>query len=144
MPTLLTDPIDLKLDEHTHDLAIEDGDFVFIYGVDGVAQLIKIAVLMIAGEWYLDLDEGVKWKEREGVPASRAILGQKFDERKAISEIRDAILKMTNDDGSKLIQSITAILVDFDRQTRDLSIRYEVITVFGDTIADTLSPSGVV
>ncbi len=130
---LVDDPIDLLLDETTHDIVIADGDFVFSRGLQGLAQAIKIAVEMIRGEWFSDLDEGVPWFERDGVDASEALLGQKFNEGKIVAAIRDAILSIPYE------VEIKTIAATFDRTTRTVSMSWDVKTVWGDTLADTLT-----
>ncbi len=131
---LETDPIDLLLDDDTHDLVIRDGDFVFSSGLQGIAQAVKIAVMMIRGEWFYDLDEGVRYYERldGSIPAREAILGQKFDELKAIADIRDAILSIPYE------IKIVSIAATFDPDTRVLTMSWELQPTFGGTIADTL------
>ena len=132
MPLLVTDPIDLLLDS-SGDLVIENGDLAFSSGVDGVGQAIRVAVRLVRGEWFLNLDAGVPWLERDGVDSSEAILGQQFQEAKAISAFRDAIIAVP---GVAAIDSLTAT---YDNTTRLLTIAWSVTTVFDNTVADSLT-----
>ena len=52
---------DLMLDPLTHDLDIQDGDLFL--GAD-VAQAVKIRLLFIRGEWFLNTLEGVPYFEQ--------------------------------------------------------------------------------
>ncbi len=133
--SLSTDPIDIELD-NDHDISFVDGDIVLTSGINGVAQDIDIAVKMIAGEWFQDLDEGIALWVRDGIGPDRAILGQKFNKQKAINEYSTAILTVRE------VTSILSLDVTFDSSIRTLRIRYEVITSFGDTVADSLEIGG--
>lgn len=137
---LRADKFDLKLHTTTHDLVIENGDVVVTDNTTddliAIVQDVKIAVLMIAGEWFYNLDEGIALYRREGLDPRRVILGEKFSKAKVISEFNRAILSVEG------VQSIVSIRVDFDTTTRTVSVRYKVKTVFGDTFADSLALGG--
>lgn len=127
---LATDARDLLLDA--------DGDLVmgadleFASGLSAVAQAVKIVVQTFRGEWFLDLDFGVPYFERDGVPASEALLGQRFNETKARAAFRDAILSV---DG---VDSLEELNVTFNVSTRRLDVTWRTLTVFGETSEDTL------
>lgn len=53
--------IDLKFDKITHDLAIESSDLRFVEGRDEMLQNLKIRLLFIGGEWFLDTEAGVPY-----------------------------------------------------------------------------------
>lgn len=58
---------DIGLNRLTHDLAIDDTDptgidLVLISNAEGVAQQIKMALLLWAGEWFLDTSVGVPYQ----------------------------------------------------------------------------------
>jgi hypothetical protein len=132
MALLETDPIDWELDTTTHDLVITT-DLAWVSGTEAVAQGCKCVVGMIEGEWFADLDEGVPYLEREGVPASRALLGQKFNPEKARAAMRPELLSVPG------VVGINYINPTFDRATREMTISFEVDTEFGDTVADSLN-----
>lgn len=123
-------PQDLLLDDDD-DLEVRAGG-EFSSGVRGIAQGIRIAVKLVRGEWFFDLDEGVALFEREGVSADQALLGGKFDRARAYNEYASAIKRAP---GTNEILSLT---VDLNRPARRLLIGWQVRTVFGDTITDQL------
>lgn len=127
---LSTDPIDLLLDADG-DVVI-GSDLEWSRGLAGVAQGIRIALQMFKGEWFLDLDEGVPYLEREGVPAEEALLGGRFNEARALSYFRSAIGRAPG------VNKITALTIEFDGTTRIMVVRWTVRTTFGDSDPDFL------
>ncbi len=129
---LETDPIDLALDADG-DLAFDEtGSPYFTRGLPAVKQACYIAVSMIRGEWFLDLDAGVPWLERDGVDAATAILGQRFDESKVRREVRAALFTVPE------IVDVPVLTAAFNSTTRRVSVSWEALTAFGETITDTL------
>ncbi len=132
MPLLVTDPIDLLLDANG-DLDFSSGGPVFSSGIDGVAQAIRIRLLMVAGEWFLNLDAGMPYYERPGIPATKAILAQKFNPGRVTRIFRDELLDTPG------VKSVETLTVAFDGRTRTLSVAWTVTTDFGDSVSDSLS-----
>ncbi len=132
MALLVTDPIDWELDTTTHDLVITT-DLAWTSGIPAVAQGCKVVLGMIEGEWFADLDEGVPYLERDGVPASRALLGQKFNPEKARAAMRPELLAVPG------VTAINYLNPAFDRSTRAMRVDFEVDTDFDDTVADSLN-----
>jgi hypothetical protein len=132
MPLLESDPIDWELDTVTHDLVVTT-DLSWTSGTAAVAQGCKIVLGMIEGEWFADLDEGVPYLERDGVPATRALLGQKFNPEKARAAMRPELLSVPG------VTNINYLTPEFDGRTREMTVRFEVDTEFEDTVADTLN-----
>ena len=55
---------DLALDAKTHDIVVTaDSDVFFIDNAERVAQQIKIQLLTMLGEWFLDITHGVPYLE---------------------------------------------------------------------------------
>jgi hypothetical protein len=127
---LSTDPIDFMLNTSTGDVVIPP---VLTTGVAAVVQGCRIAMATIAGEWFLDLDQGVPYFERVGVDAAHAIFGQKYDQAKALVAFRAALLKVAG------VLSISTLTVTFDGPSRSLTVLWAVKTAFGDTPVDTLA-----
>lgn len=127
---LSTDPVDLLLDS-TGDLVVTS-DLQWAVGLPAIAQGIRIALQLFRGEWFLDLDEGVPYLEREGVSADDALLGAKFNHGRAVAAFRDAIRRAPG------VNSIVSLNVTFDRATRKVLASWIVRTEFGDTKPDSL------
>jgi len=101
--------MDLKLTA-SGDLAIENGDFVLIDGVDAIAQDCRVRLKFFLGEWFLD--------QRLGVPWFQKILGQK-PRLNAVSQILQKAILTTPG-----IQTITDFVLDFEASTRKLSVSF--------------------
>jgi hypothetical protein len=133
MAILQTDLIDIPIDPVTGDIVITNGRILPTSGFAAVVQGVRRRMLAIAGEWFIDLDFGVRWFERVGVPASAAIFGQKFDQAKCDAEIRKAILS------TPAITSIIKLDVAFNGTNRGVTITWQARCAFGDTPVDTLA-----
>lgn len=133
MPVLETDPIDFALTT-----GADGGDIEipirFSSGLDGVVQAVRIRLALFRGEWFLNLDSGIPYLARDGVDESEALLGEVFDERRALTVFRAAILDTP---GVVAVNDLTAV---FDSATREMTITWSAKTVFGDTPLDTLTP----
>lgn len=132
MAILSTDPIDLLADSNG-DIVVLGGRFQMSSNLAAVVQGVRRRILATAGEWFLDLDFGVRWFERAGVPASQAIFGQKFDQVKIDAEIRKAILS------APAVTSIVKIDIAFIGTTRAVSIAWQARCLFGDTTVDVIA-----
>ncbi len=124
---LTTDAIDLLLGSD-NDL-VADTDFHFVFGVDGVAQLCRIAVQMFAGEWFLDLDIGIPYWD--------AIFGShdiEVSKLAALVGFRQELLAVPG------VLEIIFLNVEFT-EPRTLTVSWQVRTAAGNTELDTLSPS---
>ena len=123
MANLITDSIDLPLDA--------DGDLdVFApltSGLAGVAQSVRVRLLLFKGEWFANLDAGIPYLPRDGVTESEAILGQRFSDTKIRAAFRTAILSAPS------VTSLPRLDVTFDAATRTLRVSWRAITTFGDT-----------
>lgn len=128
---LTTQPIDWYLDPVTNDLVIGT-DLSWTYGIPAVAQGVRIALANIRGEWFVDLDDGVPYFEREGVDPNLVLLGKKFAPELVRAVMRPVILKVPG------VASITSLDPVFDGTTRTMTVNFVVQTVFGDTVSDTL------
>jgi hypothetical protein len=135
---LSTDRVDFKIDQITGDIVIGT-DVQFVAGMDAVVQGARIRIMMVMGEWFLNLDAGVPWFERMGVSIDRVIFGQKYNEAKALSAIRTALLGGPLFAGVPAIVAVTKLTAVFNGVTRGVTISWQAKTGFGDTVSDTLA-----
>lgn len=101
---------DLKLDESSHDLVIEDDDLVIVDGVAAVSQEVKIRLQFFLGEWFLDT--------RIGVPYFEKILGQKPRITALKGLFRKAIMSTPG------MISMSDYFVTYEGTTRVLTVRF--------------------
>jgi hypothetical protein len=126
---LSTTPLDGAVDDDGFLILTNDGGWGFCYGPEGVRQLVRTALLLFAGEWFLDLDAGIAYWD---------ILGNKYSET-ALRVIIAA--EITDTPG---IASLDYLSVKFVDETRTVTVVWRATCVFGDTIegSATLQPNG--
>lgn len=125
MPLLLTDPIDLKLDNN-NDLVIENGDLVFTRGIPAIVQQCRIRLQMFQGEWFLNLDAGIPyWQSILGEKPATAIEAARIFFRRELLTV----------DG---VKQITKLDITYTGITRTLNVTWQVKTIFGDTPEDVI------
>jgi len=113
---LETDALDIALDDDG-DLAVSQSGFRLTSGPDGVAQLCKIAIRLVLGEWFLDQSRGVDWFR---------ILQEKFKADSVSSAIRTAL------SGVPTVTSVASVRVTPPDPDRGISVSAVVNSVFGD------------
>jgi hypothetical protein len=82
-------------------------------------------VHLFAGEWMLNIEVGVPW--------FREILGGRFDAERITAILRGVIV------GTPGVKSIDKIVATFDGRTREMRVAWTILTVFGDTVEDSLT-----
>ena len=104
-----------------------------ISGRKGVAQRIRIALLMIRGEWFRDLDKGMPYFNGPGIDPTIVLLGNKFfDKDLAEAQFRDAISRVPG------VGRIDALTLSLDGATRKLAVTWRITPTFDDApIEDT-------
>lgn len=139
---LITDEIDVALDPNTG-LLPPTGDLFMTSGLAAVVQGARIRMQNVAGEWFANLDDGVRYVARPdgSVTQAQAILGAKFDPAKAIAEFRRVLLGDATTVGVPGLLSVT-IACDFNASTRTITITWSGTTAFGDTPEDVLPVGG--
>lgn len=126
MATLLsTDRLDVAVDEDG-DILIDSDGLHFVSGLEGVAQLCRIALRLYKEEWFANLDVGMPWFQE--------ILGEKYDEQAIRRRCIETLL------GVPGVISINSAVVTFSG--RKVSLTWSVKTQFGDTVPDTLDLAG--
>lgn len=107
-------------------------DLRFTTGLEAVAQGLSIRLQSFKGEWFLDLDDGVPYFERDGVLDTEALLGQRYDESKARAAFRTAILAAPG------VDSLDSLTLAFDNGIREMTVSFHVTTTFGQIIVSEL------
>lgn len=123
---LLTDPIDLKLDSDNQ-VVFENGDLVFVSGIDAVVQQCRVVLQMFQGEWFLNLDAGI--------PYWQSILGEKT--RAAIEAAR--IFFRRELELVSGVDKVTKLDISYSGTSRTLTVNWQVSTIFGDTPVDVIN-----
>lgn len=106
---------DLLLDPETHDLVFRDGDVVMEVNV---AQAVKIALLFVTGEWFLDRSDGVPYFSQIFTKAPN------LDHIAAI--YRKTILAVPG------VKDLLEFSLDFTAATRELIVRWKADTDEGE------------
>lgn len=132
---LSTDPVTLKRDANGNldVLAMASRGGAFDSDLTAVVTGVRTRILLIAGEWFLNLDAGVPWYARDGVDPSTVILGSKYDEARIRPSILRAIL------GTPGVLEVTQLRIVFEPALRNVVITWQARTRFGDTEPDTLA-----
>lgn len=113
---LITDPLDILLDEDG-DLFVGPAGFVMASGPDGVAQLCRIAIRLVLGEWFLNQSKGVDWFR---------YLQEKFRAEDVSSGLRAALL------GVPTVTGVASIRTQRPAADRRASVEVTVNSTFGD------------
>lgn len=120
-PSTIEPGVDFELDD--------DGDLIiplrFTRGLGAVAQGIRIRMQMFKGEWFLNLDTGIPYLENDSVTEAEALLGQRFEQVKALAAFRKAI------ESAPYVQKILALAVSFDGSTRQMTVEWRVQSALG-------------
>lgn len=130
---LQTSALDLALDPTTHDLVFVGGDVPLANGLGGVAQLCRIAVSMVRGEWFLNLGTGIPYFQRVGVPATQALLGQPYVQSKTLDPFRTALTAVAG------VSQVSALTATYVRAQRSVTVAWTVVATFGGTVSDSLA-----
>jgi len=121
MALLSTDRLDRRLDA-SGDIYVGPNGSEGISGIDGVAQLIVIALRLFKEEWFLNLDKGMPWYQE--------ILGEKFNEQLVRKRVAEVVLAVP------AVTGISSLSLIFTSAIRRLEINLTVRTLFGDTPPD--------
>lgn len=110
--------IDIKLDTTNHDIT---PDNMIITGeVEGIIQEIKMRLLFIKGEWFLNQGEGISYFE--------SILKKKADLSLVETLMKQEILT------SDKVKSILEFSLLLNNDTRTVSITFSCNTTLGEVI----------
>lgn len=109
--------IDILLDPITHDLVVSSYDLALVSGVDQVRQSVKMRLLTIFSEWFLDVRIGIQYFD---------VVCTKNPNLSLIDSIMKATIVETQ--GILELVSYTSTL---DRAHRTLTITFEANTIYG-------------
>ena len=105
----------------------EDHDMTFGYGLgciaersEACAQNVKTRLLLLQGEWFLDLTDGVPWLQKIMTKPARTLLANTIIKRR---------IATTTD-----VTEIVSYQSSFSSETRKLTISVSVRTVYGDVV----------
>lgn len=112
------------------DFALDtNGDLIiplrYTRGLEAVGQGIRIRMQMFKGEWFLNLEEGLPYLENDEVAEADALLGQRFDQVKALAAFRRVLL------ATPYVESILSLGVSFDGSTRTMRVEWRVKSALG-------------
>jgi uncharacterized membrane protein (Fun14 family) len=108
---------DLCLDTISHDLLISNYDLSLVTDKDYLVQKIKIRLLFIYGEWFLDIEDGLKYYEIIWVKNPNIALIE--------SAIQATILDIEG------VINITQFSTSFSNANRELTINATINTIYG-------------
>lgn len=114
----------------TEDLAVENGDFVLLEDEDAVVQQLGTVLRQAKFDWFLDLDEGLRYLDGE-----RGILGAS---ELSLENEAEIIEKINNTFGVRQLVSLTAAFLT----ATSFEIKATVTTIFSErqiTVAITVS-----
>lgn len=117
--------MDLKVSTTTHDLEVSAFDLQLIDQSEYLAQKLKIRLLFIYQEWFLDTALGVPyfeqiWVKTPDIPKIETILKATILETEGVTEL-------------------LAFSTDLDRAARRLTVEFTVNTIYGPlTLTETI------
>lgn len=109
--------VDIALNATSHDIIIKDGDFLLIDDAERVAQQIKVKLLTLLGEWFLD----TTW----GVPYLEYILIKQPNRALIYQILREQILSVDD------VKGLNSLDLGYDVRKRTLMVNYEANTDYG-------------
>lgn len=111
------DEMDLKINQTTYDLAVENYDLVLNSGLDLAEQRILQSLKFFLGEWYLDVNSGI--------PYFRDILIKAPDQNTVESVLKNAILQTEG------VIELRSFSVEYENSPRLLRLSFRVLTDAG-------------
>lgn len=106
------------------DLAMAGGSMVLARGTVGLGQRLRMAVRLWFGEWFLDVTQGLRWKD---------VLGAKPADVVAVASMVRA--RLAAEAGVARVERTEAAL---DSRSRRASLTYVVVAEDGTTLTDTV------
>ena len=116
---------DLKLDQLTHDLVIENGDLVLVTEAEALVQNIKVRLYTFYGEWAFDTTQGVPYFE------DILVKNPNISNIQAI--LKNVILE------TKGVTKLSSFIFEYEPRTRSASLVFTVESEFGTIDVDNFS-----
>lgn len=116
---------DLALNTATHDLVVENYDLQFVDEVSQVRQNIKIRLLFLFNEWFLDSNLGVPYFEQLCTKDPNIALVDSF--------LKSTIIETPG------VSQLLEYSSDYSPIQRTLVLNFKVLTDFGDTTIQSLT-----
>lgn len=109
--------IDLALDKTTHDIYVANYDLQLVDKVDQIVQAVKMRLLMIFDEWFLDSREGVRYYD---------LVCVKNPDMALVDSLFRATIVET-----KGVNSLMEYSSEYSPSTRKLKITFQINTLYG-------------
>ncbi|MBN8472319.1 hypothetical protein JYJ95_37940 [Corallococcus exiguus] len=106
------------------DLAFVGGGAVLVRGAAAIAQECRLALLLVRGEWFLDVRDGVDYFGRVWVKPPNA--------EDASAAFRAALLSVPG------VESVRQVQLSLNAAERRLSVSYAATATDGTQVADTV------
>jgi hypothetical protein len=113
----MPDIVDLKFDEDTWDIIIENQDIQFVSGIDATKQYLRQRLGFFRGEDPFDLTRGIPYHDE--------IFKKRFNPIVIDSIFKEVILNTPG------IIELNKFELDYDIGTRELNLVFKVITIEG-------------
>lgn len=114
--------MDIKIDQVTKKFVMTNGDFVLTDGVDAVAQMVGQRLQTWLGEWFLDITEGVPFREKI------------FVKNPSVVEV-ESVLKLMIIQSPGIIQ-LTSFDFTFDSALRQAHLSFSAQSQMGEVLFD--------
>lgn len=100
-----------------NDISIVSGQTEVLTDADALAQILNNKIMLWLGEWALDTTQGVDWL---GLFNQKTFLKQRF-----VYMLKKILIADTR------VERITTLDIGYDRETREISVYFEVESSFG-------------
>jgi len=109
---------DIKLDPETHDVFLDTNKILLTDDKETIEQKIKVKLLFLFKEWFLDVTEGIPYFDKIAVKKPQ------FSQIESL--IRNTLLSVEN------VTEVQELILDFNASTRVLTITGIVLSSEGE------------
>jgi hypothetical protein len=111
--------IERKLTPDTNDIFFENGNVVYVSGIDQIVQNIKVRLDFYLGEYFLDITVGFPWFEQ--------VLRKNVNLDQIENRLKQEIL------ATEGVDYIETFDMSLDRRNRRLHVEFTAATILGST-----------